>query len=192
MSKKVIIESQQRVFDDFFKVDLANVLVEGYDAKMRGPMRRLVFQRGDSVAALILDRDRGDLLLVEQFRYPTYKKGPGWIIETMAGILEEGETPEEALRREMQEEVGYDTTDYEHIATYYPSPGGSSERVFLYYAEVGVENRIGSGGGKESEQEDIKIIRMPVSDFTRKLKNGVFTDSKILVAGFWFISQKHS
>ena len=84
MSRKVIIESQQRVLDDFFQVDSVNVLVEGYDAKMRGPMRRLVFQRGDSVAALILHRDRDELLLVEQFRYPTYKKGPGWITETMA------------------------------------------------------------------------------------------------------------
>ena len=190
MPEKVIVQSKKRVFDGFFKIDRVEVLFEGYDQKMRGPVARLVLERGDSVAALILDRDRNEIILVEQFKYPTYEKGPGWIIETMAGIINSGETPEDALRREMREEVGYDTLEYEHIATFYPSGGGSSERVFLYYVEVGSADRVGSGGGESAEDEDIREIRMSLEEFTEKLKRGTFVDGKILAAGYWLIARK--
>jgi 8-oxo-dGTP pyrophosphatase MutT (NUDIX family) len=55
---------------------------------------------------------------VKQFKYPTYEKGSGWIVETVAGILEPGETPEAALRRETLEETGYEIALLEPIATF--------------------------------------------------------------------------
>src|SRR5262249_12506291 len=69
--------------------------------------KREVFDRGDSAAALIHDVERDVIVAAQQFRVATYDKGPGYLIEAMAGSVEEGEDPETCIRREMMEEVGY-------------------------------------------------------------------------------------
>ena len=134
--KKVQIISEKVVFDDKFKVLETRLQFEKFDGQMSEPVRRLTFERGDAAAALLWHRDRQKLLLVEQFRCPTYKKGPGWIIETVAGMVKPGEEPEAAMRREILEETGYQVRELKYIGKFYLSPGGSSERLFLYYGEV--------------------------------------------------------
>ena len=93
--------------DDFFKVDEAQLSFERFDGTMTPKVRRLVMERGDAVAALVLERDTERLLFPEQFRFPTLEKGPGWLLEVMAGMVEPGELPEVTLRRELTEELGY-------------------------------------------------------------------------------------
>ena len=61
---------------------------------------RLILDRGDSVAILIHDTHDQLILLCEQFRAPTYDRGPGWLLELPAGIVEPGESEEECARRE--------------------------------------------------------------------------------------------
>ena len=132
----VIVHEKRRVFDGFFKIDEATVSYRGADGSMIGPVRRLSLERGDSVAALVFHRDRRSVILANQFRYPTYEKGPGWLTELVAGMVDPGETPEQSMRREILEESGYEIERLQHISTFYVSPGGSSERIFLYYVEV--------------------------------------------------------
>jgi len=114
---------------------------------MTPSLKRLVFERGDSVAAIVYHRDYKRLLFLRQFRYPTYDKGPGWITEVVAGMQERDEPAEEALKREILEETGYEASPIEPIATFYVSPGGSSERIVLFYVEVTSANKTGRGGG---------------------------------------------
>jgi nudix-type nucleoside diphosphatase (YffH/AdpP family) len=156
-----------------------------FDGKMSEPVRRLVFQRGDAVAAIILNRDTQKLVLINQFRYPTYEKGPGWIHEVVAGILEPNETPEDALRRELLEEIGYRAGDLTRIATFYVSPGGTSERIMLYYAEVGNTDRIAAGGGLASEGEDIQLIEVALPELWRALDAGEIMDAKTIIGVMW-------
>ena len=185
--KKVVVHSRRRVFDDFFSVEEASISYEGRDGRMIGPLRRLSFERGDSVAALVLKRGPSPkILLIEQFKYPASVRGSGWIVETVAGMLGPGESAERALGREIEEELGYRATRHEPIATFYPSPGGSSERVYLFYSEVSESDAApGGGGGLRSEGEDIKLIEYGISDFFDDLDRGVFQDPKIIIAGFW-------
>src|SRR5262245_41830203 len=77
--RKVDVQSRRRLLDDFFKVDEATVSFEHFDGSMTPPVRRLVFERGDSVAAGVFDRNTERLLLTEQVRFPTREKGPGWL-----------------------------------------------------------------------------------------------------------------
>lgn len=183
--KKVIIHDENRVFDDHFKIDEAHLQFERFDGTMSEPVRRLCFERGDSVAAVVRNRDTGEILLTEQFRYPTYEKGPGWLVEAVAGAVEDGEAPEEALRREVREEMGYEVAHAEPIATFYASPGGSSERILLYYAEVTEAGRVGAGGGAEAEHEDIRLVVLTPQALDARLAAGDLADAKTLVGLLW-------
>ena len=186
-AKKVIVHRKQRVFEDFFDIDEVDVSFEGRDGKLLGPFRRLSFERGDSVAALVLKRQpTPKVLLVHQFKYPVYVHDDGWITETVAGMVDPGESREVAIRRELREELGYDVAEFEFIASFYPSPGGSSERVFLFYCEVtGADRAPGAGGGLAAEGEDITIVEYDLQEFFVKLAGGAFVDPKILIAGLW-------
>jgi hypothetical protein len=87
----VWLKQEQVVFDGFFRLKEATLRYERFDGKPSEPLRRLKLDRGDSVAALICNTDTGRVLLVEQFKYPTYGKGDGWILETVAGMVDGGE-----------------------------------------------------------------------------------------------------
>jgi nudix-type nucleoside diphosphatase (YffH/AdpP family) len=182
---KVEIQSKRLIFNDFFKIQEAILRYLRFDGKMSEPVRRLVFERGDAVAAIILNRDTQKLILINQFRYPTYDKGPGWMQEAVAGIVDSNETPEEAMRREILEEIGYRVGELTYITTMYPSPGGSSERITIYYAEVGNTDRIAAGGGLASEDEDIQIVEVALPELWRTLDAGEIMDAKTIIGVMW-------
>jgi nudix-type nucleoside diphosphatase (YffH/AdpP family) len=182
--RRVEIISHRRVFDDFFKIEEARLRFERYDGTMSEPVRRLNFERGDSVAALLIDPWTRMVYLTEQFKYPAYEKAGGWLIDVVAGMLDAGETPEQAVRREIVEESGFAAEALEPIATFFVSPGGSSERIHLYCATVrGGPPR--SGGGLASEHEDIKVIAWSFDEFLERFRAGELADAKALIAACW-------
>lgn len=187
--KNVVIDRQSRIFDDFFAIDEAWLSYEHFDGTMSPVVRRLSFERGDSVAALLFERDSQSIVLVRQFRYPTYDKGAGWLLETVAGILDDGESPEDAIRREVREETGYRIDELEQISTFFVSPGGSSERIVLYYAEVDETSRVGGSHGVELEGEDIEEVKIPTHRVQRMLSEGEIIDAKTLVALWWWLAR---
>src|SRR5207247_1097093 len=126
------------------------------------PFEILSLERGDAVAALIHDVSNNTVVLVEQFRYPTLGKGTGWIFEVVAGMLKSEENPRHAIRREIFEEVGYKITSLKEIATFFVSPGGSSERIVLYYVAVTANNLKAAAGGLASESENIRRHAVPL------------------------------
>lgn len=186
---KAEVHSRRRLLDDFFKVDEAEVSFERPDGTMTPTVRRLVFERGDSAAAVVVHRDSGDLLFTEQFRFPTLDKGPGWLLELVAGMVEAGVTPEATLAREIEEELGYRVARCEPIATFYLSPGGSSERIWLYYVEVGADARVSAGGGLAAENEDIRVVRLPEAEAKARLAAGGFADAKTLIGLQWLFAR---
>jgi nudix-type nucleoside diphosphatase (YffH/AdpP family) len=119
MPKRIKVEGRRRILDDFFKVEEVYLSFEKFDGSMSPIVRRLNFERGDSVAALLHHRERNNVLLVNQFKYPSYEKGPGWITEVVAGMIDRGENPEDAVRREILEETGYRAENLLHISTFY-------------------------------------------------------------------------
>jgi nudix-type nucleoside diphosphatase (YffH/AdpP family) len=185
MMRKVEIISRKRVLDDFFKVDEAYLRFERFDGKMSETVRRLNFERGDSVAALLVDVAQKTVRLTEQFKYPTYEKVGGWTVEVVAGMIDGEESPEQAIRREILEEAGFEAERLEPIASFFVSPGGSSERIILFCAAVSERSRRSAGGGVASEHEDIRIVEWPLADFLKKIQTGQLQDAKTLVAGYW-------
>jgi nudix-type nucleoside diphosphatase (YffH/AdpP family) len=186
MPSRVEIHSRRRVFDGFFKIEQADLAYERFDGTMTPPLKRLVFERGDSVAAIVYHREEKRLLFLRQFRYPTYEKGPGWLTEVVAGMQEHGEPAEDALRREIVEELGYEVAHLEPITTFYVSPGGSSERIVLFYAEVNAAGKVGPGGGLMEENEDIVAVSWSPAELAEAVAAGQIQDAKTLIGILWF------
>ena len=183
--KRVEIISKKRMFDDFFKVDEAILRYERLDGGMSEPVRRLSLERGDGVAVLVYRPRQRSVMLVRQFRFAAHAQGEGWLLEVVAGMLEKGEAPEETARREIAEEMGCQVGELRPISTFYLSPGGSSERIFLYFAEVDEEAPPGAGGGGEEEHEDIEVVELGLEEVWRSLDRGEIDDAKTLVALMW-------
>ena len=139
------------------------------------PRHLEVVTRRDAVAALVFDRVAGRYLLVEQWRVGA--QAP--VLELPAGIIDAGETPEAALRRELREELGAEVGALTAIATFYTTPGFCTEQIHLFYTEL--TSRPEAGGGLASEGEDLTVRELTADDFFRQPLH----DAKTLVAREW-------
>ena len=179
-SKTTVFKGRYRI--DEYVFDFDRVAGKGRITQAR----REVFERGDSAAALIHDVERDVIVLAEQFRIATQAKGPGYLIEAIAGSAEPGEDPEACIRREMLEAVGYRAGVLRLVSQGYASPGSSSERIFLYYAPVKTADLVDpKASGLAAEKEDVKRIEFSREDFLARLEAGGFHDAKVMTLGFW-------
>jgi nudix-type nucleoside diphosphatase (YffH/AdpP family) len=185
VARKVEVLSEELVLDAYLSIKKAQVKHELQNGQMSDAQERWNVARGDAASALVYNTDRKQLILVRQFRYPTVIKGSGWLLETIAGMVDEGETPDQAVRREIEEEIGFRAANVEQFALFYVSPGAVDERVFLFYAEVGESNRTNEGGGKEEEGEDLEIFYVSPEEARRMVERQEITDAKTLIALQW-------
>ncbi|NJO55228.1 MAG: NUDIX hydrolase [Rhodospirillales bacterium] len=181
-------EKTRRLLDDFFKVDEYHGTCEQFDGTMGPPHRLLVFERGDSVAALLYDPARKEVILVDQFRLPVALRAGGqfgWLLEPTAGIQPATEDVFQTAMREIREETGYQVSSLTPIATFFPSPGGSTERIHLLFAEVRQIQQVETGGGIAQTGENIAVRRMRLTEFFSRLRNREFEDAKLIIGGYW-------
>jgi nudix-type nucleoside diphosphatase (YffH/AdpP family) len=183
--RTVRILHQETLLDDFFRIDAATLQYERFDGSLSEPVRRLRLDRGDSVAALVVHTGTGRALMVKQFKYPVFGVTDGWIVEVVAGMVDRGETPEVAIRREVREEIGYELAHLERVNTFFVSPGGSSERIFLFYGEVTDDGRTGTAGGVRAEGEDIAIREYTIPEALAAVERGEIVDAKTIISLYW-------
>ena len=168
------IKKRERAYDGYFKINKLTVEQEGQT------FTREQFDRGNAVCALVYDTEAQQYILTKQFRI-----GPeSELIEVVAGMIDEGEGPEESIRREIEEEIGYHVNRLQHLYTFYSSPGGTTEKVFLYYAEVSKQHA--AGGGSAQENEYIEVVRYTAQE----LENLETHDAKTIIAQQWLKLQK--
>ncbi len=186
--------SDVEVFDDyelyerfFFEVREGRLKYRKYNQKWSAELRRLYFERGDSVAAIMHHPDKDTIVLTEQFRYPAYVRDNehAWLLEIPAGSVEPDESPRETMSREIIEETGYESEILHHIHTFFVSPGGTSERIHLYYARLDTDDPPHAGGGLDSEHEDIRVLNLSVDTALEKLHRGEILDAKSIIALQW-------
>jgi len=154
------IKEQRPLHRGFFRLDAFTVEHDRFDGGRQTIVREHL-ERGDAVAVLLYDPARDAVLLIEQFRIGPAVRGAiededAWLTEIVAGMVDEDEDPETCARRECVEEAGYAPETLQPLGSYYATPGGSSERIYLYMGEVNASNPCGSGGGLDEEHEDIR------------------------------------
>jgi len=181
---KYSICEEKIVFNDHYKIKKAKVTYDTFNGKQI-TAKRLAFERGDSVAILIFEKETKSVLLTNQFRYPSCKNNNGWLLEIPAGSIEGNEEPEECVTREVMEEVGYKINNPKLISTFYTSPGASTERIYLFFTEVSQNDKTGKGCGSEGENEDIQLVKIPVSEIASKILK--LKDAKTILALQWYL-----
>lgn len=154
------------------------------------PMSRELFERGHAVVVLPYDPVRDQIVVLEQFRIGALDevRGP-WLMEFVAGMVEEGESVEAVARREAGEEAGLELLALEKVAHCLVSPGGTSEALDILCARVD-SSGVGGIHGLNSEHED---IRVSVLDWTRAeeyLQQGRFNSAGPLIAMQWLVMNR--
>ncbi|CAJ0996084.1 GDP-mannose pyrophosphatase NudK [Sodalis praecaptivus] len=141
---------------------------------------REVYDRGNGATILLYNRGKNSVVLIRQFRMPTYINGnaDGMLIETCAGLLDD-DSPEECIRREAMEETGFAVGEVEKLFSAYMSPGGVTELVHFFAAEYDDTSRRSAGGGVEDEV--IEVIEMPFPQALAMVRDGRICDGKTIM-----------
>ncbi|HUY69328.1 MAG TPA: NUDIX domain-containing protein [Alphaproteobacteria bacterium] len=185
--KKFQILERETLFQGYFRVDRFHVRHERFAGDWSRPFTREVFDRNGNVAGILpFDPVRDKVVLVEQFRTGPLAAGEEpWITEAVAGIIDGGETPEQAARRETLEETGCEVQELHAIANYYSSPGGTSEHIALFAARVAAPAE-GSVRGLAHEDEDIRVHVLDAAKAISLLYGNQIRDALTLIALQWF------
>ncbi|MBS1635749.1 MAG: NUDIX hydrolase [Bacteroidetes bacterium] len=148
---------------------------------------RMRINRTDAAVVLIKNTDRDTVVLVKQFRYAVAGKIQEGFPELVAGKIDEGESPGETAIRESAEECGYRIRpeNLQHLASYFVSPGYTSERFHLFYATVTNADKLEQGGGLEAENEFIEVLEIDVKTFLEMADAHAIADGKTLMGALY-------
>lgn len=147
-----------------------------------GKQEREAYDRGNGATILLYNPQKGTVILTRQFRLPTYVNGnpDGLMIEACAGLLDEDD-PEDCIRREAEEEVGYRVDNVRKIFEAYMSPGSVTEIVHFFVAEYSDNMRVSSGGGLDHEQENIEVLELKFDQAMAMVASGEIKDGKTIM-----------
>ena len=192
----VNIVKRETVFDGYFQMTRYHLKHKKFDGDWSNELSREVFQRGAVTAVLPYDAKLDRLVLIEQFRagawaamesnmaFPMATSSP-WLIEIVAGVVEDGETPEQVARRELEEEAGCVALEVEHIITCHLSPGAVNEPLSIFCANVDSKNVEGIHGLDE-EGEDIRVFSVAAIEAPALLASGQILNATTVLALQWF------
>lgn len=143
---------------------------------------REVYDRGNGATILLYNSLKKTILLTRQFRIPTYLNGnvDGLMIETCAGKLDE-DNPDDCIKREVMEETGYEVPEVTKVFEAYMSPGSVTEVIHFYVAPYDESMKKSEGGGLATEQENIEILEVGMSDAVHMIENGTIKDGKTIM-----------
>jgi ADP-ribose pyrophosphatase len=185
------IHQKQLVYDGHFKLTKIELSHEKYNGETTPTLQRELVGRNDAVAMVAYDPVTDEIVLVEQFRVGAIDEKQPWLIEIVAGLIDAGESPEQVVKRESQEEIGCAPSELLKVAGFYSSPGGSSEWIQLYIGKISVDE-LSNSGGLEEEGEDIKIIIVPATDVPYMLSTGEVRSAIAIVGLQWFVMNREN
>lgn len=176
-----------RPYADFFAVEEYQLSFRRFDGVQSPVVKRAVFSAADAAILLPYDPVRDRVMLVEQFRAGPYARGDlsPWPLEPVAGRVDPGETPQEAARREAEEEAGLQLRRLELVSRNYPSPGSTSEYFHIFVGLCDLSDTAQTLGGVASEDEDIRSHILPYARFEDLLDRDLLNVGPLILAGHW-------
>lgn len=144
-------------------------------------LNRETYDRGNGATILLYNLERRSVILIRQFRFPTYRDGhDGFLVETPAGLLDNA-SPEQRIRAEAEEETGYRVGDVRKVFEVFMSPGSVTEKLHFFVGEYTADARAGEGGGNVAEGEDIEVMEVPIQQALMMVAEGEIADGKTIM-----------
>lgn len=145
-------------------------------------LNREAYDRGNGAVILLYNKTLKTVILIKQFRLPTYINGneTGMLIEACAGLLDQ-DNPEDCIRRETEEETGYKITEIKKVFEAYMSPGSVTEILHFFIAEYSKDMKVNDGGGLDHEQENIEVLEIKFDEAMNMIDNGEIKDAKTIM-----------
>ena len=181
----VEVVRREQCFRGFYRLDRLHLRHRQFSGAMGPLISRELFVRHDAVCVLPYDPVRDEVVLVEQFRVGALdKKASPWLLELVAGLIDTGEQPEQVAHREALEEADLVLDRLWPITEYFPSPGGSDERVHLYLGRCD-SGAAGGVHGLAEEGEDIRVHVLSYDAALQALRDGLIDNAASLIALQW-------
>ncbi|XEM48884.1 NUDIX domain-containing protein [Agaribacterium sp. ZY112] len=188
----VEILEQKTAFQGFFQILSFRLRHRLFKGGWSEDIKRELFHRGEAAAAVLYDPINDRLGLVEQFRIGALDSEHGpWCLEVVAGMLEPGETAEQVICREIEEEAGITKVELEFVTTYYSTPGGCSEKVHLYCALCDL-SEAGGVYGLDYEGEDIRFQTYAPDEVFEQMYCARTNNSATLIGLQWLQAHRAS
>ncbi|WES67696.1 ADP-ribose diphosphatase [Superficieibacter sp. HKU1] len=179
------IIARETLYSGFFSLDLYRFRHRLFNGEMSGEVRREIFERGHAAVLLPFDPVRDEVVLVEQIRIAAYDTSESpWLLELVAGMIEEGESVEQVARREAEEEAGLNVGRVKKFMSYLASPGGTSERLSLMVGEVDATTAEGIHGLAD-ENEDIRVHVVSREQAYQWVEEGKIDNAASVIALQW-------
>ncbi|MCT4707745.1 ADP-ribose diphosphatase [Enterobacteriaceae bacterium H11S18] len=181
----VEIIARETLYRGFFSLELYRFRHRLFNGAMSGEVRREIFERGHAAVLLPYDPVRDEVVLIEQIRIAAYDTSPTpWLLELIAGMIEEGESVEDVARREAIEEAGLVVGRTKPVMNYLASPGGTSERLSVLVGEVDATTAEGIHG-LEVENEDIRVHVVSREQAYQLVEEGSIDNAASVIALQW-------
>ncbi len=179
--------ARETVYDGFFTMEKLTLRHRLYRGEWSKPISRELFIRGPAVGVLLYDPNHQLVGLIEQFRVGAlgHPESP-WILEIVAGMVEDGESTESVARRETLEEAGIEDLQLEPICNYLVSPGGTDETISLFCGLTNLKN-CGGHYGIAKESEDILLKVISESDAFEALRTGQCNNAATIICLQWLM-----
>ena len=175
------------VYKGFFSVEEHDLSYRKFNNQQSSILTRSALISSEAVIVLPYDPVNDRILLIEQFRVGPYIKGDEnpWVLEPIAGLIDEGETPESASIREALEEAHLEIKRLELVARSYPSPGISTEFFHQYIGIVELLDSSDLIAGLSSENEDIRSHIFECEQFFEMIERGKVNVGPLILLGLW-------
>jgi len=181
----VEIIARETLYSGFFSLDLYRFRHRLFNGEMSNEVRREIFERGHAAVLLPYDPVRDEIVLIEQIRIAAYDTSDTpWLLELVAGMIEEGETVDDVARREAVEEAGLEVGRTKTFMSYLASPGGTSERLSLLVGEVDATQAKGIHGLVD-ENEDIRVHVVSREQAYQWVEEGKIDNAASVIALQW-------
>ncbi|KZN13473.1 NUDIX domain-containing protein [Marinomonas sp. TW1] len=178
------------VYKGFFEMRKLTLRHRKFNGDWSQPMTREMMVRDDAVCVLLFDPKADKVLLIEQFRPAVLRNSSPWLLELVAGMVEEGEQDEDVARREAMEEAGVEVKRLEYMFKFVPSPGGLVEYLRMYAGEFDASLvDVTRTHGLDDENEDIKLHLMTSQEAIDLLRQDIENASTIMGLQ-WFALNK--
>ena len=181
----VEIIARETLYSGFFSMELYRFRHRLFNGEMSGEIKREIFERGHAAVLLPYDPVRDEVVLVEQVRIAAYETSETpWLLEMVAGMIEEGESVEDVARREALEEAGLVVGRTKPVLSYLASPGGTTERSSIMVGEVDATTAEGIHGLAD-ENEDIRVHVVSREQAYQWVEEGLIDNAASVIALQW-------